>query len=263
MSVTADAARVANPDLFRPARPRRAFDEIIGQIRQLIESGQLVQGDRLPAERALADQFAVSRNTVREAFRMLEISGVITLKRGAKGGAFITESGSSGIATSISQNLSLTDFSLEDLTDCMRWQCVLVIRVAGPKLTADDFAALEANVSAGAALNDEEQREQRALVLTEFYNILAKASENPVLAVMVEMLTSILRGVIPRLETPDHQFVIRGRRKLIALLKKGDVDGAAAELDKYLVRLHNRWIKSDDGRSIHTAPISLRATDGG
>lgn len=259
--MTVSAARVADPDLFRPARPRRAFDEIIGQIRQLIDTGQLTNGDRLPAERALAEQFAVSRNTVREAFRMLEISGVITLKRGAKGGAFITESGSSGIAASISQQLSLTDFSLEDLTDCMRWQCELVIRVAGPKLTDSDLAELNANLTAGALLSADDQREQRALVLTEFYNILAKAADNPVLAVLMESLTSILRGVIPRLATVDHQFVIRGRRRLLSLLQNGDIDGAVAELDKYLVRLHNRWLKSDDGRAIHTAPISLRGRD--
>jgi hypothetical protein len=51
--------------------------------------------------------------------------------------------------------------------------------------------------------------------------------------------------------------VIRARRLLLSLLRKGDVDAAAAELDKYLVRLHGRWLKSDDGRAIQTVPISI------
>lgn len=242
-------------ELFRPARPRRAFDEIIGQVRQLIDDGQLSAGDRLPPERVLAERFAVSRNTVREAFRMLEISGVITLRRGQKGGAFITQSGSSGVAASISQRLSLTDFSLEDLTECMRWQCGLVVRIAGPKLTPEDFASLEANTQAGAQLSDTESRGERALVLLEFYNILANAADNPVLAVLVQSLTSILRSVIPRLDTPNHQFVIRARRKMIRLLKEGEFETAADELDSYLVKLHARWLKIDDGRAIHTMPI--------
>jgi DNA-binding FadR family transcriptional regulator len=255
--MTGDPGEAAEVQLFRPARPRRAFDEIIAQIQRLISSGQLVPGDRLPPERVLAEQFAVSRNTVREALRMLEISGVITLHRGANGGALITRTGSSAIASTISQRLSLTDFSLQDLTDCMRWLCGLVIHVAGPKLTAENFAALEANTIAGAQLTSADEREKRALVLTEFYTILAQASDNPVLCVLVETLTSILRQVIPRLETPDHQFVIRARRLLLSLLRKGDVDAAAAELDKYLVRLHGRWLKSDDGRAIQTVPISI------
>jgi DNA-binding FadR family transcriptional regulator len=246
-------------ELFRPARPRRVFDEIISQVQELISSGQLSSGDRLPSERALAEQFMVSRNTVREALRMLEISGVITLRRGRQGGAFITKPGSQAIASTISQSLSLTDFSLKDLTDCMRWLCGMVIRIAGPRLTAEDFDRLTANTDAGAAMQNADDRVERALVLTEFYTLLAQAADNPVLTVLVESLTSVLRGVVPRLETPDHTFVIRARRRLLTLLRKGEFDAAADELDRYLVRLHKRWLKSDDGSAIQTVPIDLRA----
>jgi DNA-binding FadR family transcriptional regulator len=241
-------------DLFRPARPRRAFDEIITQVRQLIKDGHLSAGDRLPPERVLAERFAVSRNTVREAFRMLEISGVITLRRGQKGGAFITDSGSSAVAASVSQRLSLTDFSLRDLTDCMRWMCDLVIRVGGPRLTAADIAALEANTEAGTRLIEPADREQRALILLEFYTILAKAADNPVLTVLVESLTAIIRSLIPRLETPDHRFVLETRRELIVLLNDGDFDMAAEKLDRYLVRLHARWLKVHEGLVLQTSP---------
>lgn len=233
--------------LFQPARPRRAFDEIITQIRTLINDGQLKPGDRLPAERALAAQFSVSRNTVREALRMLEISGLIAMRRGAQGGAFITRPTADTLATRINVGLSLTDFSLADLTDAMRWLCELVVRVSGPRLTGADYAILEQNLTAAARLTRESDREQRALVLTEFYNILARSSENPILQLLIESLTSVMRGVIPHLATPDHTFVIRGRRKLLTLLRDGDIDGAVEELDRYLVRLHARWLRSNHG----------------
>jgi DNA-binding FadR family transcriptional regulator len=238
--------------LFRPARPRRAFDEIISQVQDLIRSGELAPGDRLPSERALAEQMMVSRNTVREALRMLEISGVVKLRRGRLGGAYITGIGTSAIAATISQRLALTDFSLQDLTDCMRWLCGLVVRQVGPSLTAEDFAALEASTEAGARLRSVDDRVERARVLTEFYNVLARAGENPVLAVLVESLTSILREVVPRLEIADHSFVIRARRRILALLEEGDVEGAAAELDAYLVELHARWLERDHGRVTHS-----------
>ncbi|WP_337824552.1 FadR/GntR family transcriptional regulator [Amycolatopsis sp. A1MSW2902] len=247
------------PELFRPARPRRVFDEIIEQIQELISSGQLGPGDRLPPERVLVEQFMVSRNTIREALRMLEISGVITLRRGRQGGAFITEPGSQAIASTISHSLSLTDFSLKDLTDCMRWLCGMVIRIAGPLLTEKDFARLAANTDAGAEMQDADDRVERALILTEFYTLLAQAADNPVLTVLVESLTSVVRALVPRLETPDHTFVIRARRRLLTLLRRGEIEAAAAELDKYLVRLHKRWLKSDDGSAIQTVPINLLA----
>jgi len=241
--VTAEVRDPVDARLFQPARPRRAFDEIISQIRGLIDSGQIKPGDRLPSERTLAARFAVSRNTVREALRMLEISNLITLRRGAQGGAFITEHDAWSMAPNLNASLSPTDFSLEDLTDCMRWVCELVVRVVGPRLTDADYADLESNLRAGELLAGREDRQQRAVVLTEFYNVLARASDNPILATLVESLTSIMRGIVPHLETPDHTFVIRSRRRLLAMLREGNVEGAVEELDKYLVRLHTRWLK--------------------
>jgi hypothetical protein len=73
----------------------------------------------------------------------------------------------------------------------------------------------------------------------------------------MESLTSILRGVIPRLGTPSHTFVIQGPRRLLALLREGNVEEAVTEIDRYLVRLHHRWLKFDDGRAIRTQPQSL------
>jgi len=243
---------------FGVSRPPRVFDKIISQVEEWITSGELTPGDRLPSERALAEQFSVNRHTVREALRMLEISGVVTLKRGRQGGAFITPSGPAAIATSISNGLSLTDFSLEDLTDCMRWILELVVRVAGPRMTEEDFRRLEENIDAAAALDSPEDRVERAMLLLKFYNIFAESADNPVLAVLMESLLSILRDVIPRLETLDHTFVLRARRRIVKLLRKGDVEAANIEMDKYLVRLHTRWLKSDDGRAIQSMPPALR-----
>lgn len=64
-------------DLFRPARPRRAFDEIITQVGQFIEDGHLSPGDRLPPERVLAVRFAVGRNTVRGIAQLSDTASIL------------------------------------------------------------------------------------------------------------------------------------------------------------------------------------------
>src|SRR6185295_4418568 len=66
---------------FRPVATRRAFEEITAQIRDQLARQSLKTGDRLPPERDLADQFGVSRNTLREALRSLEIAGLLELKK--------------------------------------------------------------------------------------------------------------------------------------------------------------------------------------
>ena len=72
---------------FNQIHTSRNFEEVTAQIRRMLVAGDLKPGDRLPAERDLAVQLGVSRNSVREAFRALEIGGLIRLQKGASGGA--------------------------------------------------------------------------------------------------------------------------------------------------------------------------------
>src|SRR5581483_1590615 len=69
-------ARGSEPIEFRPVRTPRAFEEIADQIRRELSKRRLRAGDRLPPERTLAEQFGVSRNTLREALRSLENAGL-------------------------------------------------------------------------------------------------------------------------------------------------------------------------------------------
>lgn len=70
-------------------QPRRLYQQIADQLRDLIEGGEFRPGDRLPAERDLAEQFGISRPTVREALIALEVEGRIRIRVGA--GIFVTE----------------------------------------------------------------------------------------------------------------------------------------------------------------------------
>jgi GntR family transcriptional repressor for pyruvate dehydrogenase complex len=72
-------------------RPSRGFESIVSQIQQAVYNGKLKVGDRLPNERELVNTFGVSRPTIREAFRVLEAEGMVEIRRGVKGGAFIIE----------------------------------------------------------------------------------------------------------------------------------------------------------------------------
>src|SRR5690606_8735266 len=86
---------------FEKISSKRSFENVVDQIRALIGSGQLREGDRLPPERELAAQFGVGRNTLREALRALENSGVLTLRKGVNGGAFIHSGGGEAVTKAL------------------------------------------------------------------------------------------------------------------------------------------------------------------
>ncbi|MEV0057645.1 FadR/GntR family transcriptional regulator [Saccharopolyspora shandongensis] len=227
---------------FQPARPRRAIDEIISQIRASIQRGDLGPGDRLPAERALAEQFAVSRNTVREALRMLEISGLIILKKGATGGAFITKLDHSVAARSLSDALQATNVSLSDVTEVRLWLEPIVINAACERMTAEHLQALQDNVDQASKLSAEGDWERKAVVHVEFHNLLADATGNPVLAILMRSLSDLLREFVLAVGPTTDDIILRSRRRLLGHLRKRDAEKAVQEAQRHLKRVHKMWL---------------------
>ena len=76
---------------LRPVEPQAAHGVAVDLLRRQIHAGLLLPAERLPAERQLSDKFGISRVTLREALRVLETNQYITVRRGAQGGAFVTD----------------------------------------------------------------------------------------------------------------------------------------------------------------------------
>ena len=102
---------------FRPVRPTRASSEVVTQIREAILSGRFRPGDRLPTERELAQQFGVSRVTVRDALRALEAGGLIRVKVGGQGGPYVAEPDISQLSDSLGAHLQLRGSTFRELAE--------------------------------------------------------------------------------------------------------------------------------------------------
>lgn len=259
MSLAPARSRAApqQPDaapVFSPARPRRTFEEIIAQIKANIEQGRLRRGDKLPTERMLAAQFQVSRNTVREALRTLEISGFVVLKRGPAGGAFVSASDPAILNSQLTSALRITDFSVADLTQAMRAITVMLLDAAMPRLSEPDLLAMEANIKDAEAVIDDPQR--RSMLLIQFYRLLAEASENKILVTIADTFTDLLQQWVVKLGSLSGDRVIRSRRAIVKHLRAGDAKAARKELDSYLQELHALWL--DGGRTGATQAKPVR-----
>jgi GntR family transcriptional regulator, transcriptional repressor for pyruvate dehydrogenase complex len=139
---TGQAPARADSDLYTVVSSNRMSEAIVDQIRGLIRSERLRPGDRLPSERDLGERMRVSRVTVREALRVLEASGLIEIRVGARGGAFVTSPSSSKIGTGLADLISLSPLTAAEVTEARQVFELGIIPMVVERATDDDIAEL-------------------------------------------------------------------------------------------------------------------------
>jgi DNA-binding FadR family transcriptional regulator len=102
-----EPARPPSAPRFDRIRRVRSFEEVVEQVRAAIASRSIEAGERLPSERELAEQFGVSRATLREALRALEALGLLEIRPGAHGGAFATSPDDEWLTDTIASLLTM------------------------------------------------------------------------------------------------------------------------------------------------------------
>jgi DNA-binding FadR family transcriptional regulator len=90
-------------NLFHPAQVGRAGEDVALQIEAAILSNKIIPGERLPSERELQHQFETGRGVIREAIRALKQKGLIEIRKGSKGGAYVKQIE----VTNVSESLAL------------------------------------------------------------------------------------------------------------------------------------------------------------
>ena len=231
--------RRARPQ-FNQVRTSRIFEEICGRIRDQLASGALKPGDKLPAERELAKQFGVGRNALREALRSLENAGVISLEKGAKGGAFICEGTPGGITVALTDLVHLGSVSMEELTEARIFILEFVVHLACQRATEDDFELLERNIDYTEELTRKRLFDERMEATAEFYNLLARTTGNRLIAMIIDSLTDILRSFMKsHAGNRTLDGLIESRRRVLRHLRARHPDAAARELTQQLTSLHH------------------------
>jgi GntR family transcriptional repressor for pyruvate dehydrogenase complex len=130
-------------DLFSPVSVGRVSQVIVDQVRLLMHQGRLKPGDRLPSERDLCLRFGVSRVTVREALRVLEAGGLVEIRVGARGGAFVTTPSSARVGEGLADLLKLSPLTATEVTEARMVFELGIVPLVVERATADDIAALK------------------------------------------------------------------------------------------------------------------------
>lgn len=166
----------------------RVYEDVIEQIEQIIFEGNLAPGDLLPTERELAQQFGISRGTLREAFRILEREGLIETRPG--GGRFVSEQvHSSRDRSRLMDNIERA--TIMELLEARELFEVGIVELAALKATESDLLEIRHALEAWGKTegdSDEPVDSDQA-----FHLALAKATHNIVLISMTELHMGLLQ----------------------------------------------------------------------
>ncbi|HLI37568.1 MAG TPA: FadR/GntR family transcriptional regulator [Streptosporangiaceae bacterium] len=237
------AASPAEPDLFSRVSVGRISEIIVEQIRLLIRQGQLKPGDRLPPERDLCERFGVSRVTVREALRMLESSGLVEIRVGARGGAFVTAPTSDRVGEGLADLLSMAVVSAADITEARMILEIGMVPLVCDRATKEDLADLETLCErARAALRSGEYSMSMS---AEFHIRVAQATHNPAVAMLVESIRgSILRSMQQAREAAPEMGHLgtEEHARFVGAVRRRDPEAATHIMREHLERTAHRVI---------------------
>jgi GntR family transcriptional repressor for pyruvate dehydrogenase complex len=171
-------------------RVPKAAELVAAALRRQIISGELAEGDALPPESALMTQFGVSRPTLREAFRVLESENLITIRRGARGGARVHPPGREVAARYAAFTLEYRGVTLRDVYDARVALEVPSVGKLALDRTRDDLAVLDDALEGQDAVTGDARESIR--LHGDFHTLLVRLAGNQTLTLLNEMLHDIV-----------------------------------------------------------------------
>lgn len=211
-----------------------ATDETFRALHDMIIGGQLKPGDKLPPQDRLAQQFGVSRNTVREAINKLMVMGLLTVKQGV--GTLINFSSASGYMAALSDHLLLQPSTVREFLEAR-----VIIEMATVRLSV-----LRADQNVLAALNSNVQKQEEAITRgdipafvhldVEFHTGLAEASGNKVLVQFLGAVNDLLRNFIREVSNLPHatRNALQFHTDILNAIRARDIQSAESSIMDHL-----------------------------
>lgn len=234
---------------------RRLHEDIVQQFHALIRQGKLKHGDRLPSERDLAEQFKVSRSSVREAIRSLELQGLVVSRRGS--GTFINTDNLESVLALIAATLNSGAGNLSDVFEMRHLLEPPIAALAAERATDEDVARLR------QILEQQKQQieagETGVESDTAFHFALASATHNAALIKVVSAVEDILQLSRDRsLQEPGRpQRSLASHREILDTIESGDPQRAQRAMEHHLTSVEPgiQVYESSDQGMVERSPV--------
>jgi GntR family transcriptional repressor for pyruvate dehydrogenase complex len=179
--------------MLAPNKNPKVYDQVIEEIKNKIKSGDIKKGDRLPSEREMAESLGVSRTSVREALRALEVVGLVESRQGA--GNYIKTNFDNSLFEPISVMFMLQESSpkeMYDLRETLELQCA---RLSAKNIEDNELDLLTAILDRMYIAENEEESLKLDI---KFHYLIAKSSRNVLLLNVLEVISQLVDEFIQK-----------------------------------------------------------------
>lgn len=216
---------------FATVRRNKVYEDVARQIERLILK-KLRPGDKLPSERELAELLSVSRSSIRDAIRSLELAGMVEPRQGA--GTIVREISTNSLANPLANALKRKEELMGELLDFRRILEPPLAARAATHASPEEISEME------GILDRQEQKlrkgESTIAEDSEFHYSVAMASGNSVVLKVLDILMDLLRDTRERsLQVEGRpQKSLAGHRKILSAIKRHDVEAAKAAMRRHI-----------------------------
>jgi GntR family transcriptional regulator, transcriptional repressor for pyruvate dehydrogenase complex len=227
---------------FEVVRRNKVYEEVAKQIERLILK-KLKPGDKLPSERELAEMLQVSRSSIRDAIRGLELMGLVEPRQGA--GTIVRERSSESLLTPFANSLTHRRELVTELLDFRKMLEPPLAARAATHASAEEITEMEEILQ-----RQEVKQSQGELAIgedAEFHYSIALASGNSVVLKVIDTLMDLLR------DTREHSLQVEGRpqkslvghRRILAAIKRHDAEAAKAAMRRHIEDVEEMVLNKD------------------
>jgi GntR family transcriptional repressor for pyruvate dehydrogenase complex len=230
--------------MLKAVKKRRAYEDIVEQIRELIEKGKLRRGDQLPVEKELSETFKVSRLTVREAILSLETMKLVDRRQG--NGTYVIASCEEALVRPLAEALVEEKDNFLDVFAVREIIEPEIARLAASNATEGQVKELERILE----VQEKESADKKGAGMNaDFHRTLAKMAKNKV-------LERLLIALIGALGTTREKYLLSGERKkksleghrqIVAAIKGGSPDAARRAMRRHLQEVENIVFNKEGG----------------
>ena len=216
------------------ARPPKAAVLLAQSIVQDTLRERLKPGDMLLPERTMLELYKTGRGTLREALRLLEFQGVISLKPGPRGGPVLQDPDASHLASTVILLMQLKQAPFRSIVEVRSALEPMTSSLAAVRMTDEDLSALEDSVF---AMRDELDNQRSFLAAnTRFHDVIAWSSGNALFGYIVDSLLGIMDGSAIGMDYPPHRrtAILEAHVEIFEALKSRDPDVAEERMRRHI-----------------------------
>jgi GntR family transcriptional regulator, transcriptional repressor for pyruvate dehydrogenase complex len=200
--------------MFTPIKNTKVYEQVVNQIKGMIISGDLKKGDKLPTERDLAEKLQVSRATVREAIRALEVIGLVESRQGA--GNYIKESFEDTLVEPLSMMFMLEESNPQEILELRTVLELETAVLAARKITDEELEELKSLID---KINETTDEDLSVAIDKKFHYTIAKASKN----LLIMSVLNVISQLIDEFIKDSRKKILTDEKNRPALIKQHEL----------------------------------------